>query len=307
MNELTGNLYADWDTIADLPADDPNRAKWLVPMAYLAMQSVLGHRSQAYGHLRLRAVRIVKSPLNQTNIGEDELEAYIASDGDQYDIDLESCEGVLFLNFVDPKNPDFEHIDPLFATHDYEVDLIKLFHAYVLDDNIFPLRNNVLLFPGMGNATTSHRVNLYGYANNVINHYLTKSAVDMQPTWYYGGFYLGHCRRYAATLAVHDICKKFAPVTTGRSTLRYSALYNEVRKEMRFAICEAKRRLGHVELQGSEGNLRFNGRTIYPYVDPRVLVDFVHKWGFSRRQFKDLRCFCDYAEWLSDSEDEPDD
>ena len=52
--------------------------------------------------------------------------------------------------------------------------------------------------------------------------------------------------------------------------------------------------------------MRFNGRTIYPYVDPRVLVDFVHKWGFSRRQFKDLRCFCDYAEWLSDSEDEPD-
>ena len=304
MNQLTHNLYADFDKIADLPADDPNRAKWLVPMAYLAMQSVLGHRSQAYGHLRLRAVRIVKSPLNQTNIGEDELEAYIASDGDQYDIDLESCEGVILLNFVDPKTPDFEHIDPLFATHDYEVDLIKLFHAYVLDDNIFPVRNNVLLFPGMGAATTSHRVNLYGYANNVINHYLTKSAVDMQPTLYYGGFYLGHCRRYAATLAVHDICKKFAPVTTGRSTLRYSALYNEVRKEIRFAFCEAKRRLGHVELQGGDC---FAGRTIYPYVDPRVLVDFVHKWGFSRRQFKDLRCFCDHAEWLSDSEDEPDD
>ena len=105
-------------------------------------------------------------------------------------------------------------------------------------------------------------------------------------------------------IRIHDICKKFAPVTTGRSTLRDSALYNEVRKEMRFAICEAKRRLGHVELQGGDC---FAGRTIYPYVDPRVLVDFVHKWGFSRRQFKDLRCFCDYAEWLSDSEDEPDD
>ena len=273
-------------------------------MAYLAMQSVLGHRSQAFGFLRLGAVRIVKSPLNQTNIGEDELEAYIASDGDQYDIDIESCEGVLFLNFVDPKSPDFEHTDPLFATHDYEVDLVKLFHAYVLDDAIFPVRNNVLLFPGMGCATTSHRMKLYSYAEHVITYYMTKSVVDMQPTLYYGNFNLGHCRRYAATLAVYDICEKFAPVTTGRSTLRDSALYNEVRKEMRFAICEAKRRLGHVELQGGD---RFGGNTIYPYVDPRVLVDFVHKWGFSRSQFKDLRCFCDYAEWLSDSEDEPDD
>ena len=44
--------------------------------------------------------------------------------------------------------------------------------------------------------------------------------------------------------------------------------------------------------------------SMYPYVDPRILVDFVHKWNFSRQQFQQIRTFSKHAGWLSDSEEE---
>ena len=64
----------------------------------------------------------------------------------------------------------------------------------------------------------------------------------------------------------------------GLSGARDGVLRDGVQQPARWSIREAKRRLGHVE---REDGITVAG-SIYPYVDPRILVDFVHKWNFSR-------------------------
>ena len=66
----------------------------------------------------------------------------------------------------------------------------------------------------------------------------------------------------------------------GLSGARDGVLRDGVQQPARWSIREAKRRLGHVE---REDGITVAG-SIYPYVDPRILVDFVHKWNFSRQQ-----------------------
>ena len=112
------------------------------------------------------------------------------------------------------------------------------------------------------------------------------------------------------------------PITLSRNTHSKRALYREVNDMATWSIREAKRRLGHVKWEYGTAKARSDSkrsgvylstgkksltktRTIYPYVDPRILVDFVHKWGFSRQQFQKIRTFSDNAGWLSDSEEEP--
>ena len=77
-------------------------------------------------------------------------------------------------------------------------------------------------------------------------------------------------------------------------------LRDGVQQPARWSIREAKRRLGHVE---REDGITVAG-SIYPHVDPRILVDFVHKWNFSRQQFQQIRTFSKHAGWLSVSEEE---
>ena len=86
----------------------------------------------------------------------------------------------------------------------------------------------------------------------------------------------------------------------GLSGARDGVLRDGVQQPARWSIREAKRRLGHVE---REDGITVAG-SIYPYVDPRILVDFVHKWNFSRQQFQQIRTFSKHAGWLSDSEEE---
>ena len=80
----------------------------------------------------------------------------------------------------------------------------------------------------------------------------------------------------------------------------WRVLRDGVQQPARWSIREAKRRLGHVE---REDGITVAG-SIYPYVDPRILVDLVHKWNFSRQQFQQIRTFSKHAGWLSDSEEE---
>ena len=84
---------------------------------------------------------------------------------------------------------------------------------------------------------------------------------------------------------------------SGRSD---GVLRDGVQQPARWSIREAKRRLGHVE---REDGITAAG-SIYPYVDPRILVDFVHKWNFPRQQFQQIRTFSKHAGWLSVSEEE---
>ena len=90
----------------------------------------------------------------------------------------------------------------------------------------------------------------------------------------------------------------------GLSGARDGVLRDGVQQPARWSIREAKRRLGHVE---REDGITVAG-SIYPYVDPRILVDIVHEWNFSRQQFQQIRrlirTFSKHAGWLSDSEEE---
>ena len=100
---------------------------------------------------------------------------------------------------------------------------------------------------------------------------------------------------------IENVLDAFEPVTLSRNTKNNSPLYKEVNYLVKWSFWEAKRRLGHNEDPG-----KTRAETVFPYVDPRILVDFVHKWKFSRQQFQQIRTFSKHAGWLSDSEEEDD-